>query len=489
MLTDLNEFWHLDLARNTACKASLARSMVKCSLETGRTGWIVNAIRDHQTATPTAAAPSSMISLLFFGYLLSYGDRFVFGMVLQPIKLFLHLTDSQAGLLAGIAFAATYALFSPFAGYLVDRVSRKAIFLFAIAFWSCATFSCGLVTTPLSMGIACAAVGAGEALMIPLAVSVIGDTVALASRAKAMAFFFTGGPIGSLSVLLFGGMLLRRLGHRTFTLPFVGTKQPWQCLFLSLALPGLLLCIAVLLRMKELPHQREHENRTEGGVRSDAVWSFLRENRVLCTALFVGFPLLQMSGVAVAGWAFIYFDRVYGMPMEQAAIAFSFTASIATIVGCLLSGRLIGLLRKRGYVDASLRACLLGGVLFSVFAAFGLLAPGPKTALALFSAAFFFSYVPTVGGFSAVSEMTPPAIRASIAGLNTLTVGLLTTSLGPYLVGSFSDHFFHGRLGIRWAMLSTLAVSVLFGAAFVFPGLKPLRSRIEELNHQLSVTP
>ena len=403
-------------------------------------------------------------------------------MVLKPIKASLQLTDSQAGLLSGFAFAVTYALFSPLAGYLVDRVLRKAIFVFAVAFWSCATFSCGLASTPLSMGLARAGVGVGEALMIPLAVSVIGDTVALASRAKALALFFSGGPVGSLSVLLLGGMLLSRMSHHARTLPLVGTVQPWQSLFMFLALPGLLLCGVVLLVMKEPNRQLGDGRRTEGRVQFAAVWSFLRNNRVLCAALFLGFPLLQMSGVAVAAWAFIYFDRVYGVPLEKAAIAFSLTSGITTIVGCLLSGRLVTLLRRRGYADASLRACLLGGVLFAVFSVLGLLAPGPNTALALFSVAFFFSYLPTVGGFSAVSETAPPAIRASVAGLNTLMVGLIVTSLGPYLVGSFSDHLFTGKLGIRWAMLMTLAISVLLGASIVLPGLKPLRRRIEELN-------
>lgn len=89
--------------------------------------------------------------------------------------------------------------------------------------------------------------------------------------------------------------------------------------------------------------------------------------------------------------------------------------------------------------------------------------------------------MPTVGGFSAISEVAPPSIRASVAGLNTLAVGLIATSLGPYLVGNFSDHFFPGRFGIRGAMLAMLAVSVLGGAACVLPSLKQLRKKIEEL--------
>ena len=436
---------------------------------------------------PTAEHPSSraislLLPLLFFGFLLSYGDRVVFGLVLKPIEASLHLSDSEAGLLSGFAFAVTYALASPLAGYLVDRISRKTIFLFAVAFWSAASFSCGLATTKVAMALGRGAVGVGEALMVPLAVSIIGDTVALARRARAMSFFFTGGPVGSLGVLLFGGLLLRHLGRSPVRLPILGSVQPWQTLFLLLAVPGLLLCAAVLFSMKDPPRPLRGVDQSLSPAQSGSVMVFLRSHRVLTAALFAGYPLLQMPGIAVAAWAFIYFDRVYGMPLEQAAVAFSFTAGITSILGCVLSGRLVLVLRRRGYSDASLRACLLGGLLFGIFAVLGLLAPGPASALAFFSAAFFFSYVPTVGAYSAISEITPSPIRASVSGLNALTSGVLATSLGPYLVGVFSDYLFPAnRFGIRWALLATLTVSILCGAALVYAGLAALRSRVGEL--------
>ena len=431
---------------------------------------------------PPVTGARLIVPLLFFGYLLSYADRVVFGLVLKPIEASLHLTDSEAGLLSGFAFAITYALASPLAGYLVDRTSRKWIFLFAVLFWSVATFSCGLATTKLAMGIGRGAVGVGEALMVPLAVSVIGDTIAVARRARSMAFFFTGGPVGSLAVLLFGGLLLKHLGRGPVLLRFLGSVQPWQTLFLLLAIPGLVLCALILFAIKDPARALPGSSQLAGRAQPGAVLAFLRSHRWLATALFAGYSLLQMPGVAVAAWAFIYFDRVYGMPLEQAAVAFSFTAGITSILGCVLSGRLVLLLRTRGYSDASLRACLLGGLLFGVFAAAGLLAPRPGSALAFFSAAFFFSYVPTVGAYSAISEIAPSTIRASVTGLNALTAGVVATSLGPYLVGMFSDHLFPGnRFGIRWALLATLVLSILCGAILVYAGLKALRSRIVEM--------
>ncbi len=435
----------------------------------------------------TLPLSSLMVPLLFFGYLLSYGDRVVFGLVLKPIEATLHLSDAEAGLLSGFAFAVTYALASPLAGYLVDRTSRKAIFLFAVFFWSAATFSCGLATTKLAMGIGRGAVGVGEALMVPLAVSIIGDTVAAARRARSVAFFFTGGPIGSLSVLLLGGLLLKHLGGRPLSVPVLGTIQPWQTLFLLLAGPGLVLFLVILLGMEDPTRSVDQLQEAKAGELGATV-RFLRGHPALSSALFVGYPLIQVPGVAVAAWAFIYFDRVYGMPLEQAAVAFSFTAGITSIFGCLLSGRLVLLLRRRGYIDASLRACLIGGILFAAFAVLGLLAPSPRGALAFFSVAFFFSYVPTVGAYSTISEIAPPTIRARVTGLNALIAGIVATSLGPYMVGALSDHLFpDSKLGIRWAILTTLVFSVFGGFALLLPGLKALRSRIDAMRQSSEV--
>ncbi len=324
--------------------------------------------------------------------------------------------------------------------------------------------------------------------MVPLAVSIVSDSLPVERRSRAMALFFAGGPIGSLAVLLFGGLLLKHLGRHPVSMPLVGVVQPWQTLFLLLAVPGILLCTLILFVMKDPARPSAKAAHRDGSAQRGDILAFLRGHRSLIAALFAGYPLLQMPGIAVAAWAFLYFDRVYGMPLERAAVAFSVTAGITSIFGCLLSGRFVLMLRKRGYVDASLRACLLGGVFFAIFAVCGLLAPSPRTALLFFSVAFFFSYVPTVGAYSAISEIAPPAIRASVAGLNALTSGVVATSLGPYLVGVFSDYLFPGaRLGIRWALLTTMVISVLCGLALVAPGLRALRDRIKCINEAAEV--
>jgi len=94
--------------------------------------------------------------------------------------------------------------------------------------------------------------------------------------------------------------------------------------------------------------------------------------------------------------------------------------------------------------------------------------------------AFFFAYLPTIGGYSAVSEVVPPPIRAGVAGINTLTIGLITNSLGPFLVGLFSDRLYQTPSGIRWSLLTILVISAVVGTAAVAVGLGPFRKRMTE---------
>ncbi len=418
-----------------------------------------------------------LLFLLFCGYALSFADRVVFALVLKPIKIALALSDSRAGLLAGAGFAITYALFAPVGGFFIDRFRRKLIFAFAVTFWSCGSFASGLVASQSGMMFSRASVGVGEALFIPLAVSLLADVVPLAKRAQALAIFFSAGSVGSLGVTLIGGELLQLFGQRRLVLPVIGYIQPWQSLFMLLALPGFLLSLLVLLTLREpargVPHPDVHGPTS---VSTESLSAFLRRNRILAFALFFGYPGLQMGSQAVTSWTFVFLDRIHGLPAGKGGVLVGLTAGLTSIAGCVFGGQMVGLLRRLGFRDASLRASLVGGLAFGLFAILGLLIPSLRLSLVFFSIAFFFSYTPTVGAYAAISEVAPAHIRAGIAGICSLTSGLLTAALGPWLVGFLSDRAFPTPTGIRLALLTVIAATAVVGGVLVYAGLPSLRS-------------
>ena len=80
-----------------------------------------------------------MVGLMTVAYMFSFIDRYILGLLIEPIKADLGLTDTQIGLLLGPAFAIFYATMGLPLGYLADRVKRVYIVSVGILVWSAAT--------------------------------------------------------------------------------------------------------------------------------------------------------------------------------------------------------------------------------------------------------------------------------------------------------------------------------------------------------------
>jgi MFS family permease len=417
-----------------------------------------------------------ILVLLFLGYLLSFADRVIFSISLKPIKAALQLSDSQLGLLSGTAFALSYALFSPFGGLLADRLSRRRLLAGAIGFWSLATFATGFSMSFAAMALSRAGVGVGEALLHPLAVSLVADTAPPKRRARAFGAYLSAGSAGVIAALLLGGLLLHSLqASGGMALPLLGHLAPWQALFVAAAVPGLVLAAAVLLIMRD-PPRGAHD--PVGSVEAIGGMAFMRRNARLSLAIFAGISLFQMGAYTLSTWNVVFFERVHGWTGSRTAILLALTAGVGSLVGCLASGRMIDALRSRGWTDAPLRLCLIGGISFAVLALGALFAPSPYLALGLFAGAAFFGYTPSVAAFAALAEVLPATVRARLAGVHTLASGVISNSLGPFLVGLFSDRLFAQPDGIRYALALTLFIAGISGTAIVARGLSPYCRRV-----------
>ena len=80
-----------------------------------------------------------LLTLLVMVYTSNYVDRVIIGVVGQALKTDLHLTDSQLGLLNGMAFILFYAMMGIPLGRLADRWNRKRLLSACLALWSAMT--------------------------------------------------------------------------------------------------------------------------------------------------------------------------------------------------------------------------------------------------------------------------------------------------------------------------------------------------------------
>lgn len=436
-------------------------------------------------AIPGVAADSkgshtrAVLPILYLASLLSFVDRAIFSLALQPIKQQFDFSDSQLGLLAGLAFGVSYAAFSPVAGWFADRRSRKGVLIVAVTAWSGATFATAFAHSFETMFAARALVGMGEAAVMPLAVSMLSDTRAAAERGRAFGLFLSASAVGTVLAMLFGGAVIATITQwGGVSLPFLGLLLPWQMLFVAAASLGVIFVLVVSVVLRDPPRRAvEASPRQE----DKGVWKFVSVNRMLVTTLYISLSIVQMATITNFIWLVPAFGRAHGLSAGHAALTIGSTAGIAMVLGSFAAGWMISRVRARGEVAATLIVCVTSAAIFAVFSGFGLLVADLRLALLFVTIGAFFSYAPTVAAFSVMGEALPAPIRARLAGLNTMSNAVICNSLGSLLVGLFGDRLFPGDTGVAQALACVIALGVIIGGGLVLAGLPTYRRRMRLL--------
>ena len=159
-------------------------------------------------AYPSVGRAWYIVALLTLAYIISFLDRQIMALLIEPIKMSLDLSDTQVGLLLGPAFAVFYVTLGYPAGMLADRKSRKAIVAAGISVWCIMTALCGLARDFKQLFAARVGVGVGEATLTPAALSMICDCFPPDRRARPISVYMTGISLGSALAYLIGGQLI-----------------------------------------------------------------------------------------------------------------------------------------------------------------------------------------------------------------------------------------------------------------------------------------
>ena len=135
-----------------------------------------------------------VLIILMLVYASNFLDRQILGILLQPIKTDLGLSDTQLGLLSGIGFALFYVTMGIPLARWADKHNRVSLLSVCIALWSAMTALSGAATNFLQLGLARIGVGIGEAGCTPAAHSIIADYFKSEERVRAMAFYSAAPP-------------------------------------------------------------------------------------------------------------------------------------------------------------------------------------------------------------------------------------------------------------------------------------------------------
>ena len=116
-----------------------------------------------------------VLCVLTLGYIFNFIDRQVMTILLEPIKAEFGATDTQMGLLTGLAFALFYATLGVPMARLADRWSRRNVLVISMAVWSGMTALCATATSFGQLALYRIGVGVGEAGGVPPSQSLLAD--------------------------------------------------------------------------------------------------------------------------------------------------------------------------------------------------------------------------------------------------------------------------------------------------------------------------
>jgi MFS family permease len=146
----------------------------------------------NSSAYPPAAYGWYVVVILTIAYVISFIDRQILALLIEPIRQDMEITDTQISLLMGLAFAIFYTLLGIPIGRLADRSSRRGIIAVGITIWCIMTAACGLARNFMQLFLARIGVGIGEATLNPSALSLISDYFPREKRGKPIGFYNMG---------------------------------------------------------------------------------------------------------------------------------------------------------------------------------------------------------------------------------------------------------------------------------------------------------
>ena len=400
-----------------------------------------------------------LVFLLFLAYLLSFLDRQIIALLVDPIKQDLGISDFQFALLHGLGFGVFFALFGIPIALAADRWRRTRVIGIGIVVWSAMTVVCGLARNYLQLFLGRVGVGVGEAALAPAAYSLLADVFDRKRLPTAMAVFSMGSTVGSGFAFLLGGRLLDWLeGWDRSHINWLNGFADWQLAFMLAGLPGLFLAILIFRFVEPKRRGLLEAPPSDALQQLRTTFDFLMARRRLYLGIFLAIAATTAMSSGFIVWTPVYLIRHFGLTPAQAASHFGSIFVIAASLGVLTGGVLASRWQPRFGQQACLRVMVLAisGTLFSLLP-LGLTLSLPLTSVLIASAVFFTQSLAGVS-VASLQVVTPNEKRAQVSSYFLLFVNLLGYGSGAPLIAAVGDFFLppEAHLGLALALASAV---------------------------------
>lgn len=421
------------------------------------------------------------VSILGVVSMLSFLDRGVLALFVEPMKRDFDLSDTEVSLLLGLAFTLPYVLVGFPMSRFIDRGNRKNLIAGCLALWSFATAVCGIAQNYLTLFAARFVTGGAESVNTAGSLSMIADAVPRDKMPRAYAIQSAGVSGGAALSLLIGGVLFGLLVDvEPIHVPVIGVIHNWQLVFMLVGIPGLLVA---LLMFFTVPEPRRKGGSKPGGYPLREVLAYIWGARKFHMPLLLGMLVNAMLTMGFAAWMPAFYERTYGWGPEIAGPLMGTVFLFATLIGLACGARLTERLALRRD-DANLRVLFIAQLIATPLLIITPLMPNPWLALGCGALAVSIG-VMGAPGFSAAIQITAPnEMRAQVAVMYAAGITAIGGTLGPTLIGVLTDTVGRSEADLRYVLV---AVKACFGPIAVFliwkslaPYAKLYRQRIDE---------
>ena len=409
------------------------------------------------TATPASSGYRAFaLVMLLLVYTFNFVDRQILSILASSIKTDLHLSDAQLGMLGGLAFALLYSTLAIPLAWIADRTSRTWVITVSLAVWSGFTAACGWATNFGQLFAARLGVGVGEAGGVAPSYALIADTFPPKSRARALAVYSLGIPLGTAAGVLLGAR--------------IAAAVDWRTAFIAVGIAGVVLAPIFRLTMRE--PVREHS--AAAGEPISRVFAILARKPSFWLLSF-GASASSMLGYGLAFWLPSLLERSFHLSLTDRSYFYGAVLLLGGVPGILLggvAGDWLGGKDRAAYARAPAIAFVIAVPLFAA----GILSSSVTAAFLFFLVPQALAYVWLAPVITAVQHLVPAHMRATASASFLLINNLIGLGAGSFVLGALSDGLTRrfGEEALRYSMLTGLML-YLVAALLMWLAAKPLR--------------
>jgi len=408
---------------------------------------------NNNPAPVKPAYRTSALLLLTLVYGFNFIDRQIVGILAPFIQADLGLTNTQLGLLIGLAFAVLYTIVGIPIAAMADRLNRVNILTISLALWSMFTALTGMAQNFWQIGLARMGVGIGEAGGSPPSHSIISDLYPKEQRSTALGVYSLGIPLGIMAAYFASASLMGKNP----------TDVDWRRILITLGVVGIALAVVVRIVLRE-PVRGAQEIALGGSAKRE---SFGTNLKTLLSIKSWWYMCLGIATASFCAYSFSGFQTKFLRLLDptydfrQLVIYLGFINGIAYVAGTYYGARLADKLGKSsvrayGWLPALAVGAALPLAVFSFWV-------GSVNMHLIFAALLLTALGFYLGpSFAIAQTLAPIHMRAMSTALFFFILNMIALGGGPTVTGILIDYFSKDHAPLYATQLSMSLVCIAF---------------------------